>query len=89
MILKLGMKHQAMELYKVYINHDPGMTGPSPRFKKWSGGRYGRVSKVREGESTRGARGGEHERGLAPSRKGGSGDLPRENFDKLVPLKAF
>ena len=25
MILKLGMKHQAMELYKVYINHDPGM----------------------------------------------------------------
>ena len=26
MILKLGMKHQAMELYKDYINHDPGMT---------------------------------------------------------------
>ena len=26
MILKLGMKHQAIELYKVYINHDPGMT---------------------------------------------------------------
>ena len=26
MILKLGMKHQAMELYKVYMNHDPGMT---------------------------------------------------------------
>ena len=26
MILKLGVKHQAMELYKVYINHDPGMT---------------------------------------------------------------
>ena len=26
MILKLGMKHQAMELFKVYINHDPGMT---------------------------------------------------------------
>ena len=25
MILKLGMKHQAMELYKVYKNHDPGM----------------------------------------------------------------
>ena len=25
MILKLGMKHQAMKLYKVYINHDPGM----------------------------------------------------------------
>ena len=23
MILKLGMKHQAIELYKVYINHDP------------------------------------------------------------------
>ena len=26
MILKLGMKHQAMVLYKVCINHDPGMT---------------------------------------------------------------
>ena len=26
MILRLGMKHQAMELYKVCINHDPGMT---------------------------------------------------------------
>ena len=26
MILKLGMKHQAVELYKVYINHDPWMT---------------------------------------------------------------
>ena len=26
MILKLGMNHQAMELFKVYINHDPGMT---------------------------------------------------------------
>ena len=26
MILKLGMKHQGMELYKVCINHDPGMT---------------------------------------------------------------
>ena len=26
MILKLGMKHQAIELHKVYINHDPGMT---------------------------------------------------------------
>ena len=26
MILILGMKHQAMELYKVGINHDPGMT---------------------------------------------------------------
>ena len=26
MILKLGMKHQAMELYKVYINCDPWMT---------------------------------------------------------------
>ena len=25
MILKLGMKHQGMELYKIYIN-DPGMT---------------------------------------------------------------
>ena len=26
MILKLGMKHRALELYKVCINHDPGMT---------------------------------------------------------------
>ena len=26
MILKLGMKHQAMELYKVSINRDPWMT---------------------------------------------------------------
>ena len=26
MILKLGMKHQGMEVYKIYINHDPGMT---------------------------------------------------------------
>ena len=26
MILKLGVKHQAMELYKVYINRDPWMT---------------------------------------------------------------
>ena len=26
MILKLGMKHLGMELYKVYINHDPVMT---------------------------------------------------------------
>ena len=25
MILKLGMKHQAMELYKVYISHDPDL----------------------------------------------------------------
>ena len=28
--------------------------GPSSRFKKWSGGRYGRVPKARVGESTRG-----------------------------------
>ena len=26
MILKLGKKHQTMELYKVCINHDHGMT---------------------------------------------------------------
>ena len=26
MILKLGMKHQGEELYKVYVNHDPVMT---------------------------------------------------------------
>ena len=26
MILKHGMKHHGIELYKVYANHDPGMT---------------------------------------------------------------
>ena len=26
MIFKLGMKHLGMDFYKVYINHDPGMT---------------------------------------------------------------
>ena len=26
MILKLGVKHLGMKLYKVYINHDPGMS---------------------------------------------------------------
>ena len=26
MILKLGMKHQGEQLYKVDLNHDPGMT---------------------------------------------------------------
>ena len=26
MILKLGVKHLEMKVYKVYINHDPGMT---------------------------------------------------------------
>ena len=26
MILKLGMEHLEMEPYKIYINHDPGMT---------------------------------------------------------------
>ena len=26
MNLKLGMKDQGIELYKVYINYDPGMT---------------------------------------------------------------
>ena len=26
MILKLGMEHQREQLYKVYINHDLGMT---------------------------------------------------------------
>ena len=40
-------------------------------------------------------RGGEYERGMpplegdAPSRKGGSGDVPRENFDLWVPLMFF
>ena len=26
MILKLGMQHQGLKLYKVYINYDPGLT---------------------------------------------------------------
>ena len=26
MILKFAMMHQALKLYKIYINHDPGMT---------------------------------------------------------------
>ena len=26
MFLRLGMKHQAIEFYKVCINHDPGIT---------------------------------------------------------------
>ena len=26
MILKLGMKHQAIELYRVCVNHDPVVT---------------------------------------------------------------
>ena len=26
MILKLGMKHRDLKLYKVYINDDPGLT---------------------------------------------------------------
>ena len=26
LVLKLGMKHQGEELYKIYINHDLGMT---------------------------------------------------------------
>ena len=26
MILKLNMKHQGMEVYKLCINHDPGLT---------------------------------------------------------------
>ena len=26
MILKISIKHQGMELYKLCINHDPGMT---------------------------------------------------------------
>ena len=26
MILKLGMQHRGLEVYKVYLNDDPGMT---------------------------------------------------------------
>ena len=26
MTLKLGMKHKGMEIYEIYVNHDPGMT---------------------------------------------------------------
>ena len=34
MILKLEMKHEGKKLYKVHINHDPGMTtflAPEPK----------------------------------------------------------
>ena len=43
-------------------------SGPAMKAQRWRS----RVPKVRVG--------GEHERGRSPSRKGGSGDLPRENF---------
>ena len=46
--------------------------GPSSAFEKWSGHEI-RVPKARRV-------GGDHERGHSPSRKGGSGDLPREIF---------
>ena len=26
MILKLGMQHQGLKLYKIYVNDDPGLT---------------------------------------------------------------
>ena len=38
--------------------------------------------------SAEGTRGGEYDSGC-PSRKWGSGDLPRENFDLCMPLSAF
>ena len=46
MTLKLGMKYQRMELYKVCINHDPGMTltyfmarSKVAHVFKWGGGK--------------------------------------------------
>ena len=51
---------------------DLHVAGPSPRFKKWSGGRHGRVPKAREGESTRG--------GLAPSLVTGVRGSPPRKF---------
>ena len=43
MAVKLGMKHQAMKLYKVCINHDPyaeyKMTLKEKTSRKWANGR--------------------------------------------------
>ena len=53
------------------IIHTESFTaGPSPRFKKWSGGRHGRVPKARVGESTRG--------GIPPLVMGVGGSPPRK-----------
>ena len=52
------------------ILQDCAYPGPSPCIQKWSGGGSNREQKARE-----------HERGdSSPSRKGGLGGLPRENF---------
>ena len=77
----------------IYIH----IAGPSSAFEKWSGHEISKISdecrRHELGESTRG--------GCSPSRKGGSGDLPRENlifpdvrrddfnalWDKILPLK--
>ena len=36
MILKLGLQHQGLKLYKICINDDPGLTNDDPGLKKTS-----------------------------------------------------
>ena len=60
--------HQLCKLFA--MDFDTLTAGPSPRFKKWSGGRHGRVPKARVGESTRG--------GTPPLEWGVQGSPPRK-----------
>ena len=57
------------------LNDGQFKSGPSSAFEKWSGHEISKTF-----YECRRRVGGEHERGHSPSRKGGSGDLPRENF---------
>ena len=41
MILKLGMQHRGLEMYKVYINGDPGFNNLDPFFGKVKFGNLG------------------------------------------------
>ena len=60
---------------------EPDQAGPSPCIQKWSGGGSHRVPKSREG--------GEYERGIITLSLGGSGGLPRENFEFWALLCAY
>ena len=70
----------ARESNKLKMSNNPIETGPSPRFLKWSGGRQSECRRHKRGRVREGD---------APSGKGGSGYLPRENFVLWVPLSAF
>ena len=48
MILNFGMKHLGMELYKVYINHDPGMTLTYFSTMHLNGGKIGKCHVMAE-----------------------------------------